>query len=122
MALKKRTSKIFDDADLRANSMQSVDGALNFGPNLTLAQFKQLVADGRAKLDEYNQRLSEADQKANEVADAERAVRDYSGRMLAGVAAAFGKDSTQYEQSGGTRTSERRRATARQSTSKTPAP
>jgi hypothetical protein len=121
MALKKRTSKIFDDADLRANSMGSVDAALNFGTNLTLANFKQLIADGRAKLEDYNRTLASADQKANEVADAERAVRDYSARMLAGVAAAFGKDSSQYEQSGGTRTSERRKVSARTASSKTPA-
>lgn len=109
MALKKRTSKILDDADMRANGMQSIDPALSLGSNLSLANFKQLIADGRAKLDDYNQTLAAADQKANEVAAAEQAVRDYSGRMLAGVAAAFGKDSNQYEQSGGTRTSERKR-------------
>jgi len=120
MALKKRTSKILDDADMRANSMHSIDPALSLGSNLSLAKFKELVADGRAKLDDYNQTLATADQKANEVIAAEQAVRDYSGRMLAGVAAAFGKDSSQYEQSGGTRTSERKRS-ARTQTPKTPA-
>jgi len=120
MALKKRTSKTFDDAELRAGSMESVDAALNLGSNLTLAQFKQLIADGRAKLNDYNQTLSVVDQKANAVTDAERAVRDYSVRMLAGVAAAYGKDSSQYEQSGGTRTSEQRKSAAKPA-GKTPA-
>jgi hypothetical protein len=120
MALKKRTSKILDDAELRANSMESIDPALSLGSNLSLANFKQLIADGRAKLDDYNQTLATADQKANDVAAAELAVRDYSGRMLAGVAATFGRDSNQYEQSGGTRASERRR-TARIQPAKTPA-
>ncbi|HEX8635786.1 MAG TPA: hypothetical protein VF703_16675 [Pyrinomonadaceae bacterium] len=118
MALKKRTSKILDDADMRANGMQSIDPALSLGSNLTLAGFKQVIADGRAKLDDYNLTLATADQKANEVAAAEAAVRDYSARMLAGVVATFGKDSNQYEQSGGTRTSERRRRSNR---TKTPA-
>ena len=114
MAMKKRTSKILDDAEMRANGMQSIDPALSLGSNLTLANFKQLIADARAKLDDYNQTLAAADQKANDVAAAEQAVREYSGRMLAGVAGAFGKDSNEYEQSGGTRISERRRpATAR---------
>ena len=120
MALKKRTSKILDDADMRANGMQSINPALSLGSSLTLANFKQLIADGRAKLDDYNQTLATADQKANEVAAAEQAVREYSGRMLAGVAATFGKDSSEYEQSGGTRTSERRRPT-RTSPPETPA-
>ena len=115
MALKKRTSKILDDADMRANGMQSIDPALSLGSNLSLTNFKQLIADGRAKLDDYNQTLATADQKANEVAAAEVAVRSYSARMLAGVAAAFGTDSSEYEQSGGTRTSERRRSARTQS-------
>lgn len=116
MALKKRTSKIFDAADMRANSMGSIDAALGFGSNLSLSQFKQLIADGRAKLDDYNRTLAEAEQKANEVGEAERLFRDYSARMLAGVAAAFGKNSNQYEQSGGTRTSERRPHVRREKT------
>jgi hypothetical protein len=65
MALKKRTSKILDEADMRANGMQSIDPALSLGSSLSLANFKQLIADGRAKLDDYNQTLAAADQKAN---------------------------------------------------------
>ncbi|HEX8456333.1 MAG TPA: hypothetical protein VF656_03345 [Pyrinomonadaceae bacterium] len=118
MALKKRTSKIFDHADLRANGMQSIAPDLSFANNLMLAKFKQLIADGRAKLDDYNQTLASADQKANDVAAAEQAVRDYSGRMLADVAAMYGKNSNEYEQSGGTRTSERKRVAPK----KSPAP
>jgi hypothetical protein len=115
MALKKRTSKTLDEADMRASSMQSITATLNLGNNLSLAKFKELVAAGRAKLDDYNQTLATADQKANDVVAAEQAVRDYSGRMLAGVAAAFGKDSDEYEQSGGTRTSERKRPAPKKS-------
>lgn len=115
MALKKRTSKIFDDADLRASGMQSIDPNLSLGNNLTLAKFKQLITDGRTKLDDYNLTLATADQKANDVAAAEQNVRDYSARMLAGVAATYGKDSSQYEQSGGTRTSERKRTVTKKS-------
>lgn len=41
-----------------------------------------------------------------------------SERMLAGVAARYGKDSSQYEQAGGVRKSERKRPTRK---TKTPA-
>jgi hypothetical protein len=40
MALKKRTSKIFDEADIRANSMHSIDPALSLGSSLSLDKFK----------------------------------------------------------------------------------
>ena len=42
---------------------------------------------------------------------AEKAIRDLSERMLAGVASKYGKDSSEYEMAGGTRKSERKRPT-----------
>ena len=43
---------------------------------------------------------------------------DTSERMLAGVAAKYGRDSTEYEMAGGTKKSERRRGGARASVAK----
>jgi hypothetical protein len=114
--LRKRNSTIFDSADLRANSLETINPALDLGNGLTLPKFKQLIADGRAKLNAYNQALTLAEQQGNDVDAAEKATRDYSGRMLAGIAAMHGKDSNEYEAAGGTRESERKRPTSKKKT------
>ena len=44
----------------------------------------------------------------------EASLRDLSERMLAGVAAVYGKNSDQYEQAGGVRKSERKRPVRKQ--------
>ncbi|HKC62995.1 MAG TPA: hypothetical protein VKB86_05130 [Pyrinomonadaceae bacterium] len=110
MALRKRKSKILDDAEMRANNLEAIDPNLDLGGGLTLAKFKQAIADGRAKLNTYNQTLSLADQQGNDVGAAEKVVGDYSKRMLAGIGATRGTDSSEYEMAGGTRDSERKKS------------
>jgi hypothetical protein len=113
MALKRRNSKILDSAELRANNLEAIDPKLDLGNDLTLANFKQVIADGRAKLNAYNQTLALADQQGNDVKAAERAANDYSKRMLRGIGAARGTNSSEYEMAGGTRDSERKKSTSK---------
>ena len=110
----KRTSKILDRANARAAGLRSI-GALDFGNGLTSASYEQAIADAQAKLDDYNQTLSSLDEKANNLAAAEKTLQDFSERFLAGVAARFGKDSSEYEKAGGVRKSERKRPASRKS-------
>lgn len=112
MGRTKRTSKVLDKASERANGLKSV-GTLDFGNGLSTEQFDKAIAETRARLDEYNQALSAVDEKYNKLLASETALRDLSERMLAGVAAKFGKDSDEYEQAGGVRKSERKRPVAR---------
>jgi hypothetical protein len=113
MAMKKRNSKILDNAELRANNLEAIDPNLDLGGGLTLSKFRQLIADGRAKLSTYNQTLALADQQGNDVGAAEKAAKDYSSRMLAGIGATRGTDSNEYEMAGGTRDSERKKSTGK---------
>lgn len=117
MAIRKRNSTILDGADMRANSIKAIKADLDLGNGLTLAKFEQLIADGRAKLDKYNQTLALADSQANDVDAAETEARNYSARMLSAVGAVYGTNSSEYEQAGGTRDSERKKA-ARKTPSK----
>ncbi|HEY0432337.1 MAG TPA: hypothetical protein VGC95_00610 [Chitinophagaceae bacterium] len=120
MGRKKRTSKILDKANVRAAGLRSV-GTLDFGNGLTSAAFEQAITDVRTKLDDYNQTLSTVDEKANLLASAEKTLRDYHERVLSGVGAKYGKDSNEYEKVGGKRKSERKRPSARKTSSKSSA-
>ena len=108
----KRTSKILDKANARAVGLRSI-GPQDFGNGVTSAAFDEAVADTRQKLEDYNQALSLADEKANVLADSEKRLQDLVERMLAGVAARYGKNSNEYEKAGGIRKADRKRPAAR---------
>lgn len=110
----KRTSKVLDRANARAAGLRSI-GALDFGNGLTSASYEQSISDVQTRLDDYNQTLSSLDEKANDLVAAEKTLQDLTERLLAGVAARFGKDSSEYEQAGGVRKSERKRPAGRKS-------
>lgn len=111
MGFKKRSSKVLETVQTRASNIASIDPNLNLGGDLTLAKFKERIENLRNRLDTYNQTLSLADQQANEVTAAEKECTEYNRRMLSGIEAVHGPDSSQYEMAGGTRTSERKRPT-----------
>lgn len=112
MGRTKRTSKALEKAAARANGLKAV-GAFDFGNGLNTAAFEQAVTDTRAKLDDYNQTLSLVDEKYNLLLAAEKSLQDLSERVLAGVAARYGKNSNEYELAGGVRKSERKRPASR---------
>ena len=119
MARRKRTSTSIESAKARANGLKSIDAALDLGNGLTLAAFNTAVQGVEDELGTYNQLLSDLDAQLNKLEDAEIALDGLSSRMLSAVSVKFGKDSSQYEQAGGTRTSERK-SPARKSKTATP--
>ena len=109
MSRLKRTSPIVQEAETRLSSLKAIDEELDFGHGLSLADYKAEINALHAELSAYNSKLSELDGLLNKVQAREKALRAYSSRMLAAVAARYGRDSSEYEQAGGTRTSERAR-------------
>jgi hypothetical protein len=114
----KRTSKVLEKANVRAAGLRSI-GQEDFGGGLTTASYDAAVEETRQKLEDYNQALSAVDEKANILADSEKKLQDLNERVLAGVAAKYGKNSNQYEKVGGVRKADRKRPAARKSS---PAP
>ncbi len=121
MARRKRTSASILAAKTRANGLKSIDPALDLGGNLTLAAFEAAIQGVEDQLDGYNEKLSALDAQLNALETAEASLDELSSRMLAATGVKFGKDSSQYEQAGGTRSSERKAAIRKSKTSATPA-
>ncbi len=63
----------------------------------------------RDALNDYNTLLSAMDEKRLIAKALEKEMKDLSTRMLAYVAARYGKDSIEYAKAGGTKTSERKK-------------
>lgn len=116
MARSKRKSSVLDAAQQRLAGLKSITPAPNFGPGLTVAGYETEIATFIEKLNSYNQKLAELDEAQNSLETLEVALREKNRRMLAAAQAQYGPDSSQFEQAGGTRQSERKRPT-RKSTS-----
>ncbi|HEX8137082.1 MAG TPA: hypothetical protein VF544_05785 [Pyrinomonadaceae bacterium] len=116
MARAKRTSTVLNVARIRLSGLKSITPAPDFGSNLQVSDYEQEINDFSAKVDRYNGMLSALDDLQNEIDSDENNLREKSKRMLAAAEARYGSDSSEYEQAGGTRRSERKR-----SSKKTPA-
>ncbi|MGJ3253140.1 MAG: hypothetical protein ACFE0J_18700 [Elainellaceae cyanobacterium] len=64
----------------------------------------------REKLAAYNVARSTASVAQNALVDAEKKLNIYSSQLLSSVASIYGKESDEYEITGGTRPSDRRRS------------
>ncbi|MDX6695226.1 MAG: hypothetical protein QOF02_2829 [Blastocatellia bacterium] len=109
MARRRRKSPVLEKAEIRANNLKAISPTLDLGPGLTLAEFEQKIAAVRAKHDRYNQTVALLDDLGNDLEADEELLDDLNSRLLAGVGARWGKNSSQYEQAGGTRTDERKK-------------
>lgn len=105
----KKSTSHYDDAVTRLAGMKSISPALDLGNGLTVAAYEASITDFRQKLEAYNTSLSEADSRLNTVKEDEKKLRDFSERMINGVAAKYGKDSDEYEMAGGIRKSDRKK-------------
>ena len=111
MARAKRKSTVLDTARQRLAGLKSITPPPDFGANLKVADYEQEIDDFGKKIDNYNEMLSTLDALQNEIDAEERSLRTKNGRMLSAAEGQYGPDSSQYEQVGGTRTSERKRPT-----------
>ena len=110
MAYRKRLSRAAEEAGQRMAAIKSIDPALDLGNGVTVAGYQSLIAETEQQLEEYNTLLSTADGLKNQLKYKERELRDFSERMLVGVAAMYGKNSEEYVRAGGTREYERKRS------------
>src|SRR5437764_3886112 len=85
---------------------------------ITLAKFKAQVNGLRGKREAVETTKTELIASTNELNDQAIGVSDVNTRALSGIRAAFGPNSSEYEQAGGTRTDERRRPTRKDKTKK----
>ena len=109
MARTKRTSTVLETARQRLAGLNSITPAPDFGAALSLAGYETDIDALSSKLDGYNEELSRLDQLQNELDTIEAGVREKNVRILSATEAHYGPDSSEYEQAGGTRRSDRKR-------------
>lgn len=106
---KKSSSQVLETGAKRAAGLEAIDPQLDLGNGLTLALYKTALTEAQTAMNTHNTAVAALDDADNTFKASEARLRDLNERMLAGVASKFGRDSSQYEQAGGTKKSERRR-------------
>jgi exonuclease VII small subunit len=123
MARARRSSSVLETARQRLAGLKSFTREPDLGPAITVANYEQELTTFSTSLDSYNERLAALDEMLNSLETAENSLRDKNKRVLSAVGAQFGTDSSEYEQAGGTRQSERKRSPGRpRSTKGSPTP
>lgn len=112
MARQRRSSATLDAFKARLQGIKQISPAPNLPPNLSLATLDAAVTSTQQALDTHNDLIISLDDSGNALKDKEKALDKLYTQALAAVAAQYGKDSSEYEIAGGTRTSERKRGTA----------
>ena len=121
MGRQRKTTKHLEKAQARAAGIKNISPTLDLGGGVSLPALNTAIAEAGAALADYNQALAAADDKSNVFAAKEATAKDLAERLVAGVGARYGRDSSEYEQAGGVRKSERKRPTRKAKPPKPPA-
>lgn len=120
MARPKRSSKILETARQRLAGLKKITPAPDFGKSLKQSDYEAEIAGYSDDQDSYNGDVAALDDKQNRLNTREQGLDDWNGRILSAVRAQYGPDSSEYEQVGGTRRSERKKPTRKTPTKGTP--
>lgn len=112
MPRKKRSSPVLERTEEKVIGFKSINSNLDFGDSISLNYLTQLTGQLRNEINDYNMMLTALDSAKAEIETLEKTIRETSERLVSGVAFKYGKDSREYEMTGGVRKSDRiRKAT-----------
>ncbi|MEH2050038.1 hypothetical protein [Nostoc sp.] len=112
MPRKQKTSPLLEKTEQKIIGFKSINSSLDFGDSISLNHLTELAEQLHSEIDQYNMMLTALDSAKAKIQTLEKTIRETSERLVSGVALKYGKDSREYEMTGGVRKSERiRKAT-----------
>jgi len=105
----RRTSTVLEIGRQRLAALKEINPKPDFGPGLTVEAFEAAVNALSAQQDAYNGEVSALDEKSNLFDRVEQTLADFNVRILSAVKAIYGPDSSEFEQLGAVRRSDRKR-------------
>jgi len=109
MARQKRTSLVLELARQRLAGLKSITPPAVLGGNLSVEGYEAEIEAYSTRRDSYNSKVADLDGETNQLDDHEQRLNQLSQRILAAVKAQYGPDSSELEQLGGVRLSDRKR-------------
>jgi hypothetical protein len=119
MAKAKSGSPVIEKASVRLQGMKAISPTLDLGGGLNGTALEAAINDVRIKLDAYIHLRSELEEVQSAFEDSEKALGQFNTRILASVAARYGRDSVEYAQVGGTRSRDIKRSPRKPKTNNT---
>ena len=112
MATAQRESAQLAAAVKRMNGLKAIDptGTLDLGNGHTMPAYQAQMDGVQAQLETYNTARKALDALKNQLDASEKLLAKKSSAMLTGVGQKYTLDSDEYEQCGGVRASERKKA------------
>lgn len=106
-----RESAYLTAATKRLNGLTAIDptATLDLGNGNTMSSYQELINTVTVNLADYNTARKSLDALKNVLDVSEKVLAKKSSAMLTGVGQKYTKDSTEYEQCGGVRESERKK-------------
>ncbi|MBD2413028.1 hypothetical protein FACHB389_02240 [Nostoc calcicola FACHB-389] len=112
MPRKQKTSPLLEKTEQKIIGFKSINSSLDFGDSISLNHLTELAEQLHNEIDQYNMMLTALDSAKAKMQTLEKTIREISERLVSGVALKYGKDSREYEMTGGVRKSDRiRKAT-----------
>ena len=109
MARQRRTSEVLETARQRLAGLKSITPPVVLGGSLSVEAFEAEIEAYSTRRDSYNSKVADLDDETNQLDDHEERLNELNVRILAAVKAQYGPDSSEFEQLGGVRTSDRKR-------------
>jgi hypothetical protein len=106
---RKSPTPAMKELDQKIAGMTAIDSSFDAGNGVTLAAAKAMKADADAALADYNSMLATVDEKYNAFTAKDKLVRGFNKKVLPAAGLKYGTDSSEYEQLGGKRDSERKK-------------
>jgi hypothetical protein len=101
MPARTRGSNALDKAQRRLGQVKSIDENLDLGHGLTVEAYNQLIDKTRATLEAHNTLVSNLEESRKAITQLDKALSDFSARMLSSIGSVYGKDSIEYAKAGG---------------------
>ncbi|MEH2184288.1 hypothetical protein [Nostoc sp.] len=112
MPRQKRSSTVLEKTEQKVIGFKSINSNLDFGDSISLSYLTELTGQLRNEIDQYNMMLTTLDSAKEKIETLEKTIRETSERLVSAVVSKYGKDSREYEMTGGVRKSDRiRKAT-----------
>lgn len=106
---RKSPTPAMKELDQKIAGMRAIDADFDAGNGVKLSAAEAVKADADTALADYNSMLAKVDEKYNAFTAKEKLARGFNKKVLPAAGLKYGTDSTEYEQLGGTRDSERKK-------------
>ena len=109
MARRKRTSQVLELARQRLAGLKAITPPAVLGGNLSLESYETEIEAYSTRQDSYNSKIADLDDETNQMDDHEERLNELNQRVFSAVKGQYGPDSSELEQLGGVRVSDRKR-------------